>query len=213
MYSRFRIVTALLLACSLVCSGAHGGSWTGGLKAGLNMADAYGDDAEGADSRRGLIIGGFIGYRFTDFLSMQNEIYFTMKGSEGRHPLFFGGTRDVRIRLAYIEVPILLKFHLPLSGRMVPNIFTGPAFAIMVYNNADYEYDGRIYDIAIDRYVESTDIGIILGGGVDIETGRGSVVIEARYEWGLVNVPKETSYMDLDLKNSTLSFMIGYAFR
>ncbi|UCF06020.1 MAG: PorT family protein [bacterium] len=213
MSSRYPIVIVVLLACSLTCSNAHGGSWTAGLKAGLNLADAYGDDSEGAGSRKGLIVGGFIGYRFTDFLSMQDEVYFTMKGSEGRHPIFFAGNRDVRIRLAYLEVPILVRFHLPLSWRVVPNIFAGPAFAIMLYNNADYEYEGRIYDINLDPYVKSTDIGVILGGGVDVETGMGSIVLEARYEWGLVNIPDETPYVDLDLKNSALSFMIGYAFR
>jgi len=207
------LVIAAALLVALLTAPASAGNWTGGLKAGLNVADAYGDDAEGAGSRVGLIAGGFFGYRFTDYFTIQHEILFSMKGSEGSHMNFFGGDRNVMIRLAYLEVPVLARFTVPLAGRWKPGIFAGPAFSLLVYDNAEYEMYGKTVDMDIDEYIKSADIGFVFGMCLECDQGRGRTLVDIRYELGMINVPDDTEYMDLELKNSTLSIMIGYAFR
>ena len=57
---------------------------TGGVKAGINIANVSGDDVENADSKLGLIGGGFLTYKISDMFAIQPELLFTMKGSKSK---------------------------------------------------------------------------------------------------------------------------------
>ena len=93
----------------------------------------------------GISVGGFVEYPVTPMVSLLGEISYTMKGGkntctyEYTEPgmLANGVTFDETYKLNYIEVPMLLKINIPMSGNMMPYLLVGPGVAFNI--GADYE--------------------------------------------------------------------------
>ena len=177
---------------------------TSGLKAGLNLSNYYGDDVDALweeywDPKLGFCGGIFITFRISDIFAIQPEALFTMKGAKEEHEDW-----GHKINANYLEIPFLAKLSIP--GRIIrPNLFLGPALAIKL--SSDRVYDSGESD-PID-YFKENDLGAVVGLGVDFNTGRGNIMIEARYTLGLITVKDEEGY---DIKNGVISFMAGYSF-
>jgi hypothetical protein len=175
-----------------------------GLRAGLNLADAWGDDVDeftyGTEKkmRTGAAFGGFIEYSVNDNFAIQPEFQYTMKGLklEGVGIVYwYDPIDDViyydyadmvgTIKLSYLEIPVLAKISIPTQGNVRPVLLLGPALAIKLSAKAEL-------DVA-EPYSEA-------GGTFDV-----------RYTLGLVDVP-DIEGMDLAVKNAVISFMLGYCF-
>lgn len=196
-----------------------------GFKLGAGIADFAGDDADDMDSKTTLCFGGFFTYSINEQFAIQTELLYVEKGAEWSEEFYdyisgyyITARGDADLTLKYIEIPVLAKFIIPVQTSTVkPNIFCGLALAINT--EAEIEMKGSIN---IDGYSESFsetedisdeinsfDMGLIFGAGIDIPAGNGAVTLDARYNMGLLNVSEED---DVDLKNSMISFMIGYKF-
>ncbi len=74
-------------------------------------------------------------YQFSPMFAIQPEAYYTMKGATDKMD-FQGTTVDLTYTLDYIEIPVLVKFLIPIQGSGVkPAIFAGPFFR--------YKYDSK----------------------------------------------------------------------
>ena len=87
-----------------------------GPKVGLNISSIAGSDAtdyfgESLDSRTGFNGGIFFMYQFNKMFAIQPEVYYTMKGASKK----VEGV-DVTLKLDYVEVPLFLKFVIPVEG-------------------------------------------------------------------------------------------------
>ena len=111
--------------------------------------------------------------------------------------------RDDRLRLTYVEVPVLL--HIDVYRRDPRGVFVvagaAPAFVVQ----ASYEDDGQEEDVKDD--IEGIDVGLVVGAGVELRR----LNLELRYTWGL-----RSAFQDGDLegtfKNRTLSLTVGFRF-
>jgi len=114
---------------------------------------------------------------------------------------------DGKIKLNYIEIPVLLKFKPAMEGNFKPAIFAGPAVGFLMSAKAD---DGEEEE-DIKDFTKSIDFGIAFGAGFMymMENG-GGITFDARYTMGMGTI--DDTEDDADVKNANISFMLGYSF-
>ena len=168
-------------------------------------------------SRLGFSFGYFIQYRITDLFIIQPEFNYTMKGSGySGSPSFqdeYSGSYynfDTKIiyKLNYLEIPILLKMK-KISQIYSPQfvVFGGPVISflhsskIMVKVSFEDESDQEEEDF--DEF-ESTEIGYIVGAGIEFPSG---ITADVRYNRGVGSVME-----DGEIFNSVIMIKLGFLF-
>jgi len=169
-----------------------------GVKAGLNMANHTAPiEGDTYKMKTGVAIGGFAEYAIDDNLAIQPELIYTQKGLEYEYTSG-GQIYKYKIKLDYIEIPLLLKYSISPGENVCPFVFAGPALGILMSAKSDSE--------DIKSICNSTDIGLVLGGGVEFESG---VSIDLRYDMGMTKV-WDVEGEDYKDKNIVISLMVGY---
>ena len=183
-----------------------------GPKAGLNMASIAGDDAdqilEGQtlDSRTGFAGGLFFMYQFSNMFAIQPEAYYTMKGAT-----YSESGADLTISLDYIEVPILVKFIIPIEGSAIkPSIFAGPSIGFNMTAKSKVEFDGETQENDFKDDTKSTEFSLAFGGGLGFPVGNGELGVDIRYILGMSTF--DDSSDPWDLKNNVINFNLYYGF-
>ena len=179
-----------------------------GPKAGLNIANFVGDDANffGIDleSRTGFTGGIFFMFQFSSLFAIQPEAYYTMKGA-----ILSGENSDITWSLDYIEVPVLLKLIIPVGGSNIrPSVFAGPSVGFNT--TAKIKSESAEQDIKED--IKSTDFGLVFGGGIGIMIGKNELGFDIRYILGLSSLDDDTSSNADDIKNAVISFNMYFGF-
>jgi hypothetical protein len=175
-----------------------------GVKAGLNLANVMGDDAEETSMKVGAVGGVFMCYDITEIFALQPELLFTMKGAK-----YDEGDTTMSWKTSYIEIPVLFRVNLPTEGKIKPMLYAGPALGILM--------SAKDEDEDVKDYLKTMDIGVVAGAGVAYQLEKGAISFEARYEIGMSTVYDLTDEElegreQPDLKNSVISFMVGYGF-
>jgi hypothetical protein len=168
---------------------------SGGMKIGINSARFVGRDipGKGITSMPGFAIGGFFSYRFNERYSIQPEFLFTTKGAK----INTIGEVYLTNLFAYIEFPLLVKMTFLPENRIKPNIFCGPALAFSYF---------ALNDTGFLEDIRGTDFGLILGAGFEFW----KISFDTRFNRDLLTF--DESEDNLDLKNSCISFTVGYSF-
>ncbi len=144
---------------------------TFGLKAGLSFA-TLSNASPDWKTRTGFAGGVALGL-MPGPVSLQPEVLYVQKGVAAN-----GAPSNTAPRLAYLDVPVLLKVQLPTPG-IAPFADAGPVVSFRLSCTAG-DADCR------DTF-KSTDWGVALGGGVRLGGATG-LTIEGRYTWGLNDV-------------------------
>lgn len=190
--------------------------WRGGEKG--NSVNFTGGIPEDKKSKTGMCAGMGLGINFSDFIALQPELLFSMKGYKQIFKLSNGENNELVLKVNYFEAPILLKISIP-AGIVKPNFYMGPALAFRIRITGHCIIDGekeefnKDQNFALNNHVRIFDFGLAMGGGIDIKTGPGSIILDFRYTLGLREV-WFGSYVNTNLpkdKNGTLSFILGYA--
>lgn len=159
-----------------------------GAKAGLNLATFAGDDADDANSKIGVNVGGFAEIPVTETFSARPELVFSTQGAKAD----IAGS-DFKVNLSYINIPVLGKYNAS-SGFFAE---TGPQIGFLVAAKA--KVGGESVDVK-DAY-KSTDFAWAFGLGYEMaELGFG---INLRYNLGLSSIDDG----DAKIKNSV--FQLG----
>lgn len=191
-----------------------------GIKGGMNVAkisNLEDEDeliVEGFKTKTGFIFGFFYRFDLNNNLALQPEVYYSMKGTQasGSGVIYgLGYSYDLSIEINYLEVPVLLKYKILPKGNYTPSLFAGPyiAFQMSAKASATVEVEGvtQTEETVMDE-VKRIDLGITVGGSLDIKVGSGSIVLDLRYSLGLTKIAD-----DSDAKNSSFTLMLGYAFK
>ena len=187
-----------------------------GLKAGLNIANVGGSDADNLvdedvdislDSRTGFEGGIFFMYQFNKMFAIQPEAYYSMKGAT-----YSEDEGELTLSLDYIEVPLLFKLLIPIQGSNVrPAIFVGPSVGFNTTAKVNVEYDGEtILDLDLKDETTSTEFCLVFGGGVGFGVGNNEVGVEIRYILGLNSF--DDSEDPFDVTNNVLNFNAYFGF-
>jgi hypothetical protein len=166
-----------------------------GLKLGLNYSKFIGKDipGKGVNSIPGFSLGGFLNYKINDRFSLQPEVLITTKGSN------INTVGDINLHniFIYFELPVLAKITFPTIQGMKPILFCGPAIDIKCL---------AINDTGMPDDIGKIDLGLVLDAGIEFS----KISVDIRYNRGLLNFDKSAD--DISLKNSTISFIVGYLF-
>lgn len=191
---RRAILCSLALIVSTTSAGAQGFSGLG-AKLGYSSSQFVGADipGKGVSSQSGLTLGGYASYEFNNTFSLQQEVLFTLKGSK------VNTIGDVWLSniFLYVEIPLLAKATLLPESELRPNVYAGPALAVLI---------GAFNDVGFLEDIRSYDVGLVIGCAVDIWR----LSLDLRLTNGLLNFDESAS--GIDLKHQTISVLAGYAF-
>lgn len=169
---------------------------------GYNFVSDY-TDSFNAGVRTGLQIGEFISFDLKDNLSFQVEMMYAEKGVEvegvGTYDLdgsFSTHQLHEKIKLTYLQVPVLIKYRIPKQGKITPSLFAGPALAFNRSASDDItltattgvpgsETSRTTTGETTITNIRSSDLSLVFGGDLSIAAGAASLVLDIRYELGL----------------------------
>ena len=182
-----------------------------GIKGHFNLTKFSGSDTITEKGKiswgPGFNIGPYINFNLSN-IGIQGELLYSMRGcktefSDTMHNVNI----ENEIKLSYIDIPILLKFNLPIPTMGV-SMYTGGVFGIKISEDAKMKINGVEQTANNDDVAESNDFGWIFGADLNFS----GIVLDARYTLGLKKIVKEKNGYQSPYKNSTISFGIGYQF-
>ncbi len=182
-----------LILFSLLCSlwtlnaqakinGATDSEINAGLQLGLNIANANTSPTLSTDPRVGLMVGGNIEVRLSQFLFIRPEMMYVQKGAS-----MSATGIDTTLKFDYLEFPLLLKARFGAEA-FRPVLFAGPSFAFRVNSSMDTKI-GSAAPASFTTNAESVDIAIDFGGGAEYWFQKSTAAfLTMRYSLGLTNV-------------------------
>jgi hypothetical protein len=203
------LLAILMVAAMLGATDARAADWTVGLKGGVSIATAGGDDAGDAGSRTAFAGGGYAQADFNESFGIRLEGLYFMKGVTDA----VDGNADFSWHLDYVEFPVLLIGQAPVSKTASLSVFAGPSFSINTSSTTVIELGDVTTSVGIDDAINDFDVGLTFGAGANFQAGSVVIVVDGRYDLGL------TSFADglnngeeLDFKNQAWAFMAGVGF-
>lgn len=101
-----------------------------GAKAGINLADLFGDTYSGSTFKPGIAIGVLAEMPFSDKWSFAGELYYSAEGAKAykKEPSDGSYTYSVTQRINYINLPLIAKYIINHHW----NIQIGPQFGLLL---------------------------------------------------------------------------------
>ncbi len=194
---------SLLPATIAVAHGQGGPGASFGIKAGASLSSFTGNGVEGAQALWGFHAGLVGNFAVNDFFSVQPEVLYSMKGA--KHDETTSGIQEKdRIRLHYIDVPILAHFN---AGGLFFEV--GPQIGFNVAANSHSEATGYAsIDQDIKDRIKTADFGYVGGLGYQLANGPG---IGLRYNGSFTDIQKGNTSSDAT-RNSVFQLYLTYMF-
>jgi hypothetical protein len=185
------LIFVVILACSAYAQGV-----SGGLKAGLNVANQKFTNIPGVntDARVGYHVGGFLSCMFSEAFGVQPELLFNSVGSK----INSGGT-SIALRYSYLTLPVMFRYN-PIP---ILNIHAGPQVAALL--SAKQVQGSNSETIPNTKPVE---FSVAVGAGLDLPMG---FVAAVRYNVGLSDISDDNS-SSTQINNNYLQLSVGYKF-
>jgi hypothetical protein len=181
-----------------------------GAQVGYSRSDLGGPDAEGIRSRGGALTGVYLQAPLGGALALRPEVLFVLKGGRAQASVEGGGSLELDIGLAYIEVPILLRVGVP-HGRFRPMIFGGPAPALQIGCDLQVVDPTTPVRATCDETnlppFRQFDFGLVVGGGLEVRWPQSALSLEARYTSGVRSVLN-----DVDVRNRAMGVVLALTF-
>jgi hypothetical protein len=166
-----------------------------GIKGGY-LYSSFSQAGESLNAKGGWEAGIFLGGGRSGVVGLMAELMYARKSFEE-------GAISKTTKLDYFEIPLLLRLNIGSSNKNKGVIFYGLAGPVFDFN-LKAERDGVDVSDSYEKY----DIGVLAGGGLEISR----IILEARYNWGLKNLLKNSGALSGDLKNQTFALLGGIRF-
>jgi hypothetical protein len=202
--SLLAVAGAVLLAVAPEVSSAQMAKPDLGVTGGVNFATASGKDVQDAKMLTTFMAGLSAIFPINNQFSFQPELLYSRKGAK-----FSDAGSAGSVKLAYIDVPLLLKIGFPTQSSIKPALYIGPSIS---YNmSCDIEESGggaSVSSSCSDAGLKpkSLDYGIVAGGGIDF----GTMNFFARYQYGLANIGSSSDAGDA--KNRVVTVGARFSF-
>lgn len=155
--------------------------------------------------REQVVFGGFFNVNF-GYIGIQPEVLYVRMGAQ-----YISGSDSLAYQYDYIQVPVLLKFNILPLGPIKPCVFAGPYGSALLSARRVSNIGGTHLDESIKSETNSTDYGLVFGGGVDFSLIAFKLSVDARYCLGMTNIDKLATGGD-SLKNKAFMVMVGIGF-
>lgn len=198
----FAITTCILI---MGATGLMAQGFSFGGKAGFVASTYSGNDAVDLEVNKGATFGIFFNAPFLNIMAVQPELLFKQNGAYTD----IGGTGiKQRIKVNYIQVPVVFKLGIPIDGVFYPHILAGPHFNYAVTRKYSIEGDNSSLDFE-DADIKKIDAGGFFGLGMDVRSDRFFWTIDFRYGLGAINID-DSDDVDLELKNRDFTIATGF---
>lgn len=195
-----------LVACCLGAILALPSTATGQLRPHLVAGTVAAGIAESVDPwsprsdyryRRGVVVGAGVHQVLRGRLSFAPELLHVAKGVRVEDA-------DARLRFGYLQLPLLLRQAIPVTGAVQPYITAGPVVSVLLHCTYDGGLGGEPCDsrYAPDDAYRDLDVGLVVGGG--LQFGRLGVAL--RYEHGVRNIAQGSG----DVRNRAILVVLTY---
>ena len=190
-----------------------------GANAGLALASVHGADAGQMDAGSGFAGGVCASLGVSDRLGFEVEVNYTQKYSTMAVTQPVVGT--VTYHFNYVEVPVLVRYHLLPRARVAPTLVIGVAPAFRLNSTSTSATWSGSPSTPPTQFVfpKATDVGVVLGAGAGLPAGHHRVRLDGRYTLGLTRFAGKqftgTGVVEdpaLDLKNGALMVTVSFAF-
>ena len=165
------------------------------------------DDFSGSGFASDALTAGTVGISaavpVTPWLQFRPELQLSQRGI--REPNTDVG--EVRIRLTYIDIPLLLIARASEVGRVKPNLQIGPTIGYNVRCSFSIGGVGESCSRIGDGGVNRIDYGAVLGAGADVRVGGRELRTSLRYTHGLRDFSR-----GVEARHRTLQIMLGVDF-
>jgi hypothetical protein len=190
-----KVILSLALAAGI--SATASAQTTFGIKAGASLTSASGDNTSNTKSIVGFVGGLAANFGFSDLISLQPELLYSMKGAKEE-----AGGLKVTDRLNYLDVPVLLKVN-------ADGLFfeAGPQVGFLLSRKTTYE-GANVADRTSTDGLRKVDLGYAVGLGYQLESGPS---IGIRYNGGILDV-NDPSVSGDKQRNSAFQLQLGYMF-
>ena len=211
--SKTLVLSAFLLLIVAVQSVSAQQRWSIGPRVGANISNQMGDLPAGADVKwlAGWSVGGFIMYSDINHFGISGDVLYSQKGVRLEN-VGSGATRtEYTTRINYLEVPILARYFLTLSGSFRPNFFIGPSVAFKLNAKTKDQTVGTTEqpERDITDFYRPADLGLTGGIALNFEVAKGKrVLFDARYTYGLADVTIGAG----SVRNSAVTLNLSYGF-
>ncbi|WP_460962392.1 porin family protein [Spirosoma litoris] len=185
-----------------------------GPRVGLNLSNYWGD-ADYMKFTPGLSAGAFVMYSSLNHFGISADFLYSQRGTS-----YNDNTKKFIQRVNYLEIPVVARYFLTLSGNFRPNLFVGPSLGIKLNAKrlkGDYlQGTGPVLNGENSEAFNNLDLGAT--GGIQLNWGTGNrqhFLIDARYTLGLSDVQGTLpNYWNRrsSLQNSTFTIALGYSF-
>jgi len=168
-----------------------------GIKGGLNFAnlDVKGSASTNYNNRTGYHAGAFALIKVASF-GIQPEILFSKQGTK-----YSVNTTDYEANFDYINVPIMIKFYLPLGL----NLQAGPQFGFLTTSELKTTAGSISSTQDAKDFYKSSDVAASFGVGWDLPFG---LTVDGRYNLGLSKINDGSN--NNNTKNQVFQISVGY---
>lgn len=184
-----KVLLVLVFAASVAAANAQ---VKFGVKAGVNLSNVIGSDAEDTKMKVGFNAGGLVQIPVTTQFSIQPELVYSAQGFKADDE----EGDELKINSGYINIPVLAKYT-STSGFFAE---TGPQLGLLI--NAKAKLGDESEDIK--DFYKKTDFAWAFGLGYQTPSGVG---INARYNLGLSKIADEG---DAKVKNGVIQVGLYY---
>jgi Outer membrane protein beta-barrel domain len=157
---------------------------------GANLANISGDGDSTNAMKVGIHIGAIVELSISDNFIIAPGILYSMKGTQDKDESKY------KLNLNYLEIPINAKYKME-SGL---NFFAGPYIGLLLSATSTDGTD----DVDVKEFFTSSDIGLNVGLGFDMESGLG---FSAQYGMGLSSIYDNS---EIDGKINTIGISLRY---
>ena len=185
---------------------ARSSQWYIMPKGGFNIATVTN---WGGDVRLGLALGGELGCRVSDVVTLSGSLIYSQQGT---NTWFYTRDFGTDIHLDYLNLPFMVHFNVAPGLELKVGLQPG----ILVNDAVTLKRNGRIYEEDFhramkilewdDAHPESVDMSIPFAISYQFR----QLVFDARYNMGLNNVANRTWWRNG--RNSVFQFTVGYKF-
>lgn len=180
-----------------------------GILGGVNSATVGGKDAEDADRLTAFLFGVSVLKPFGSGWGIRPELLYSRKGAEAPidDPDFTG---KAKIKIDYLDVPILVQYEGKTSGGVRPHVYAGPSVGFKVRCKLEGTGAGVTASMDCDDAdldIKSVDFAGVVGGGVALPIGNHFATLGVRYQHGFTDLESESV-----VKHRVLSVYAGFEF-
>jgi len=176
-----------------------------GIRGGYNSSTATVkvDDVkqEGLTSRSGFHGGVDLAFMASPMVGVEIGGLYSQKG-------FGEEATDAKLKLDYIDIPLVVAINVPTNSQITPRLFLGGVGSIEMsckVSAAGVSADCTDEDFARKSFYFSA----IGGAGIAIAAGPGTFLIQADYQLGLTNISDEEG---VSAKGNAIQASVGYRF-